>query len=63
MNDRNKKQNPSWLYCFKSDDGAVFLDMKDKVIKPFANYDSAIEFANTNFNLIYRNNEVDKKEE
>ena len=48
-----KKQiTSSWVYCFKSDNGYVFLNRWDEVIKRFNTYEEAEAFADLNINLI-----------
>lgn len=40
------------FYCYKSDNGAVFLDRKDRVIKRFQTYSEAVKYATGNIHLI-----------
>lgn len=44
--------NGAWIYCFRREKSAVFLNRKDEVIKIFHTYDEAIEFAKNNIHLI-----------
>lgn len=48
----NKNNSTGWIYCFKRENSAVFLDRKDNVIKEFNTYDEAIAFADENIHLI-----------
>ena len=49
-----KKQitTSSWVYCFKSDTGYVFLNRWDQVIKRFNSYENAEKYADKNMHLI-----------
>lgn len=42
----------SWIYCFKSGTGYVFLNRWDEVIKRFPTYELAEKFADSNIELI-----------
>ena len=41
-------------YCFKNENGAVFLNRWDERIKEFKTYRDAITYAKDNFDLINR---------
>lgn len=42
----------AWIYCFKSGDKAVFLNRYDEVIKRFATYSDAEQYATKHIHLI-----------
>jgi len=48
-----KKQiTSSWIYCFKTDNGYIFLNRWDEVIKDFKTYEEAEIYADKNIHLI-----------
>ena len=49
---KSKKQNRGIWYCYLNDNGAVFLNRWDEVIKEFKTYQEAETYANNNINLI-----------
>ena len=57
-----KKQiTSSWIYCFKSGNGYVFLNRWDEVIKRFTTYLEAETFADLNINLIDKKLKYEKE--
>jgi hypothetical protein len=48
------KNTRGFWYCYKNENGAVFLDRQDKVIKTFDSFEDAVEYADKNIHLIDR---------